>query len=293
MPSPSWRSPSTGVAERQIAAVTGASRGIGRATALALARAGYRVFALARTLPDLETLADEGRAGGWEVVPLEVDMADSTSRGAAVEAIFRATDGYGLDVLVNNAGYGLVGAMEDVPEESLRRLFEVNLIGLISFTQPFLPSMRARHRGWIVNLSSAAGRVSIPFMGAYNASKFALEAASDAMRLELAPFGVHVVLIEPGPIRTHFGRAREEVAPPGSAYERFYRRYTGLHGNVGVFGRSAETVASLVLRAVQSDRPRARYVVTIPAHLASLEPLAPTRLRDWVIRLFMGLYGRA
>ncbi len=276
----------------QIAAVTGASRGIGRATAIELARAGYRVIALARTRSDLQSLSDEGQDKGWEIVPVELDIADEGSRSAAAEAVMRATDGYGVDVLVNNAGYGLMGAMEDISQDALHRLFEVNVFGLLAFTQAFLPGMRARRRGRIINLSSAAGRVSTPFTGAYSASKFALEAMSDALRLELAPFGIEVVLIEPGPIPTHFGRSVVRAAPEGSAYGPYFRRYTAVHDRSGWFGRSAESVARTVLRAVQSEHPRARYTITAAARLATLERFVPTRVRDWAMRLVMGLYTR-
>jgi short-subunit dehydrogenase len=279
-------------AERPIAAVTGASRGIGRATAVELARAGYRVMALARNLSDLEALAGEGRGNGWEIVPIEMDVADERSRSDGIEAVLRETDGYGVDVLVNNAGYGLMGALEDISPDAIRRLFEVNVFGLLAFTQAFLPGMRSRRRGRIVILSSAAGRVSTPFTGAYSASKFALEALSDALRLELAPFGIQVVLIEPGPIPTHFGRALERAAPEGSAYAPFFRRYTAVHDRAGWFGRSAQSVARVVLRAVRSDHPRARYTITPAAKLASLERFAPTRVRDSVLRLVMGLRGQ-
>lgn len=293
MPSLSLRSRSIAVTSGQIAAVTGASRGIGRATAVELARAGYRVIVLARTLADLQSLADDGMRNGWEIMPIELDIADERSRSAAITAIMRETDGHGVDVVVNNAGYGLIGAMENISQDAIHRLFEVNVFGLLAFTQALLPAMRKRRRGTIVNMSSAAGRVSTPFMGAYSASKFALEAMSDAMRLELAPFGIHVVLIEPGPIPTHFGQSVERAGPEESAYERHFRRYTSVHDRVGVFNRSAESVARTVLRAVQSDRPRARYTITAAAKLASLERIAPTRARDWVMGLVMGLHGRA
>lgn len=277
------------MADRPIAAVTGASRGIGRATALELARNGYRVFALARSLADLESLSEEASRGSGEIVPVELDIADAASRAAAVDVIMGATDGYGLDVLVNNAGYGMVGAIEDVPVDAMRRLFEVNLFGLVAFTQPFLPGMRERHAGRVINMSSAAGRVATPFTGVYSASKFALEAVSDAMRLELAPFGVHVVLIEPGPIPTHFGRASGHVRPEGSAYARFLRSYSAVHDRAGLFGRSSETVARVVLRAVRSEHPRARYTITAAAKAASMERFAPTRIRDAIMRFIMGL----
>lgn len=276
-------------AKGPVAAVTGASRGIGRATAVELARAGYRVMALARSLEELQSLAAEGGREGWEIVPIEMDIADDRSRSEAIQAVMRETNGHGVDVLINNAGYGLMGAMEDISQDAIRRLFEVNVFGLLAFTQAFLPCMRERRRGRIVNLSSAAGRVSTPFTGAYSASKFALEAVSDALRLEVAPFGIQVVLIEPGPIPTHFGRALERAAPEGSAYAPFFRRYIAVHDRAGWFGRSAESVAHVILRAVQSGHPRARYTITPAAKLASLERFAPTRVRDAVMRMVMGL----
>ncbi|HZU13269.1 MAG TPA: SDR family oxidoreductase [Chloroflexota bacterium] len=271
-----------------IVAVTGASRGIGRATALLFAQNGYRVFALARSEPDLHSLAREHPA----ITPIRMDITDDASRAAAVATIMRETAGYGVDVLVNNAGYGQIGAVEEVPPEALRRQLEVNVVALIAFTQPFLPGMRGRRHGTIVNLSSAAGLVATPFMGAYNASKFALEALSDALRRELSPFGVRVVLIEPGPIKTDFGRVTEQFATvsPDSPYAPRYRRYQGTHHSVGLFGRSAGAVAHVILRAVSSPHPRPRYPVTLPARLAGLAHVLPARLVDWGMSLAMGLH---
>src|SRR5579884_2022764 len=143
-----------------IAAVTGASRGIGRATAIALAGAGYRVFALARSMPDLEAVARNVPTGS--VVPIELDITDNRSREAALRQVIEETGGYGLDVLVNNAGYGQEGAIEEVSVEAMRRQFEVNVFGLVAFTQPFIPAMRERGQGRVVNISSAAGRFSTP-----------------------------------------------------------------------------------------------------------------------------------
>jgi short-subunit dehydrogenase len=275
-----------------IAAVTGASRGIGRATVLELARRGYGVFALARSETDLRKLAEEAARTAGTVTPLAMDVAAEDSRRQAVQAIMEQTDGYGLDVLVNNAGYGQVGPLEELPVEKLRQQLDVNVIGLLAFTQPFLRGMRERGHGRIVNLSSAAGRVATPFMGAYNASKFALEGMSDALRLELAPWNVRVILIEPGPIPTHFGEVAEKEAavPPGSAYGRFYRRYQSTHGSVGFFARTPEAVARLIVKAIESERPRARYTITLPARLADWVRLVPDGVRDWGYRLVMGLH---
>ncbi|MGH2448322.1 MAG: SDR family NAD(P)-dependent oxidoreductase [Chloroflexota bacterium] len=272
-----------------IAAVTGASRGIGRATALMLAERGYRVFALARTGSALDELAAEARAAGHDLRPIVMDIGDEAARQAGAKAVFAATDGYGVDVLVNNAGYGQMGAVEDVPGAALRAQFEVNVFGLIEFTKLLLPSMRERHHGYIVNLSSAAGRFTSPYMGVYSASKYALESLSDALRRELAPFGVHVVLIEPGPIRSHFGRVAGEQAAGTSAspYHRLATAYGSASHTNDLFQRSSQTVARVILRAVQSPHPRARYRITFPARMAELARVLPDRLVDWGIRRVM------
>lgn len=273
------------------AAVTGASRGIGRATTLALARAGYRVFALARTAGDLQALAREGNGN---IVPVVMDIADDESRRRAVETIMAATDDYGLDVLVNNAGYGQLGPLEEVSPDKLRYQLEVNVVGLMALTQPFLPGMRERGSGRIVNVSSAAGRVASPFMGAYSASKFALEAMSDSLRYELAPFGVAVILVEPGPIRTEWGDVAERmrVRREDSPYEGLLRRWHRTHGAGGIFKQSAESVARVVLRAVESSRPRARYTVTLEAKGATVaRRLVPDFVMDWAFRLMLGSRG--
>lgn len=275
-----------------IAAITGASRGIGRAVAWELAGRGYRVFALARTRSELATLEEAGRTAGLSIHALPLDIADERSRQDAAAAIFGATGGYGVDVLVNNAGYGQFGPLEEIPIEKFRRQLEVNLVGLLAFTQPFLSAMRVRRRGRIVNISSAAGRTATPFMGPYNASKFGLEGMSDALRLELHPFNIHVILVAPGPIRTNFGEVAERISEldTGSAYEPFMRRWERTRRQSNRFGRSAETVAHVVCRAVSSNRPRPRYTITVTAKLGAVaRRLVPDTVVDWALRRAMGL----
>jgi short-subunit dehydrogenase len=275
-----------------IAAVTGASRGIGRATALELARRGHRTFALARSEADLEELAREAKDQSLDVVPLVMDVAEEATRRRAVDAIMEATEGYGVDVLVNNAGYGQLGPLEEVTPEQLRRQLEVNVVGLHAFTRPFLPGMRERGQGRIVNVSSAAGRVSTPFMGAYCASKFALEAMSDALRVELRPFGVRVVLIEPGPIRTSFGEVagRLSASRPTSPYARYEGGYRQARQGSDLFGRSPQAVARAIARAVEAEHARARYTVTLPAKLAAMaRRLVPDAVVDWALLVAMRL----
>lgn len=277
---------------KPIAAVTGASRGIGRATVLELAQHGYRVFALARTHGDLSQLEEETRAARLDVHALSLDIADDASRNQAVAEILAATEGYGVDVLVNNAGYGQFGPLEEIPIDRFRRQLEVNVIGALAFTQPFLPLMRNRRRGCVVNLSSAAGRTATPFMGAYNASKFGLEGMSDALRLELHPFNIHVVLISPGPIRTHFGEAAAAATEknPASPYSVYMQGWQSARRKNNLMSRSPETVARTVRRAIEARRPRPRYTITASARLGAVaRRLVPDTIMDWVLRRAMGL----
>lgn len=269
-----------------IVAVTGASRGIGRATALLLARRGYRVIALARSREELDTLAADG---AHAIIPIELDIADQPSRDRAVQAIMAATDGYGIDVLVNNAGYSQMGPMEEVTAEQLRRQFEVNVIGLHAFTRPFLPAMRHRRHGRVVNVSSAAGRISTPFMGAYSASKFALEGVSDALRVELSPFGVQVILIEPGPIKTNFGEAAARAGGPDSPYATYERRWRQTRTASDRFETPPEAVARTIVRAIEAPHPRPRYTVTLSAKAGTVaRRLAPDVVLDWIFRRALG-----
>jgi NAD(P)-dependent dehydrogenase (short-subunit alcohol dehydrogenase family) len=278
-----------------IAAVTGASRGIGRATALALAREGYHVFALARSEPDLLALAQEATGQGLQITPVVLDIADEAARHRAARQVLDVTDGYGVDVLVNNAGYAQMGPLEELSAQGLRRQLEVNVVGLLAFTQPFLDPMRRRGRGCVVNVGSIAGRIASPFLGAYNASKFALEGMNDALRFELAPFGIRVILIEPGPIRSSFGEAAETFREDrlDSPYAPFQRSFRTARGGANLFERSSETVARVIVRAVRSSHPRSRYVITLPARLGSLASrLVPSAVIDWFMLRAMRLPSR-
>jgi short-subunit dehydrogenase len=224
-----------------------------------------------------------------------MDVADEVSRRNASSSILKATTDHGLDLLVNNAGYGQMGPLEEVSPEQLRRQLEVNVVGVLAFTQPFLPGMRERRHGAIVNVSSVAGRVAAPFGGAYAASKFALEAISDALRLELWPFGVHVILIEPGPIRTNFRDvARTTTTPdPASPYAELLRRFERGRQGWYLFEESAETFARTISRAARSKHPRARYTITLPAKLTAVtRRLVPDRVTDWALRRAMASRGR-
>ncbi|MBA3468357.1 MAG: SDR family oxidoreductase [Herpetosiphonaceae bacterium] len=257
----------------QIALVTGASAGIGRAAALNLAAQGARVFAAARRLEKLEELAEEARAHGWLIEPLQLDVTSADSIEQAVQHIRRATNGHEIDILLNNAGYGQMGALEEVPIAALRQQFETNVFGMVALIQQFLPKMRERRAGRILNVSSVGGRLVMPYGGAYSASKFAVEALSDALRLELAPWNIQVVVIEPGPIATEFTEVVQQnigagttAYPQGAAFLRTLM--------VSGIGTAPSVVAKAIVDVVRRRRPPARKVV--PAFYGPLLGFAET-----------------
>jgi len=269
------------------AVVTGCSSGIGAATARALRDAGWRVVPTARKDDDLARLRAEG------FTPVRLDVSDEeNTRAAAAEAL--AQLGGVVGALVNNAGFGQAGAVEDLSRAALRRQFEVNLIGMQDFANRFIPAMRRQGWGRIVNISSVLGRISLPFNGAYAATKFAMEALSDALRVELWSSGVGVILIEPGPIVSAFRRnaaanAAESLDTARAAFADYYRteiaRRAGQRKRPDLFTRPPEAVARVILRALESPRPRRRYAVTIPAHLGGfMARFAPTALLDRAMR---------
>ncbi|HEY4180949.1 MAG TPA: SDR family NAD(P)-dependent oxidoreductase [Kofleriaceae bacterium] len=269
--------------------VTGASSGIGRATAISLARAGHRVFAAARRTTALLELQRE--AG---IEPITLDLDDAASIHAAVTAIEEATDGYGLDVLVNNAGFATAGALAELPDQALRAQFETNVFGLMTLTRAVLPKMITRRAGRIVNVSSVSGRIPAPILGAYHASKYALEALSDALRMELSPFGIRVVVIEPGTIRTEFAsRAMNEGLRERSADSLYARVYAQAATLEGKFDRLAGTTAPVVRAietAINRRRPSARYVAPRRfALMIALVRLLPTCWADAAMQRMFGL----
>ena len=277
--------------ESPVVLVTGCSSGIGKATALAAAARGHRVFATARNPESLRELA----AGG-PIRPLALDVTDPASIASAVAAVVAET-GH-VDALVNNAGYGQYGAVEDVTAEEWRRQFDVNLFGALEVTRAVLPSMRDAGCGTIVNVSSVAGKIAIPFAAPYCSSKHALEALSDSLRVEVAPFGIRVVLVEPGPIATRFGeRARAGVArfltKPGP-YADFYKNAERAMDTDFQSGKlPAEAVARVIVGAIESEKPRTRYRVTRMARLLiPLRALMPDRFFDRRMKKLLKLPDR-
>ena len=266
--------------------VTGCSSGIGRATALRLAARGLPVYASARRIESVRDL----EARGCRVLAL--DVCDEGSMQRAVAEVEKAEGA--VWALVNNAGYGQEGAFEETPMEAVRRQFETNVFGLVRLTQLVLPGMRRQRSGRIVNLSSMGGKLTLPGGAFYHATKHAVEALSDALRFEVAGFGIQVVVVEPGPIRTQFGdTAVASVgggAGDGSPYAEFHEGLRrGIRGAYeGVMGRLAgepDAVARAIERALEARRPRTRYVVTgVARALMTFRRWAPDRLFDAVMR---------
>ena len=275
--------------------VTGATAGIGRYLALDLAKRGHRVVATGRSVKALEELSREAQAKGTPLSTVRLDVTSEESIASAASAVRALTGGRGVDVLVNNAGYGQGGPVLELPDATLREQFDTNVFGLMAVTRAFVPEMRARGAGWIVNVSSVGGRITFPFFGAYHASKYALEALSDAMRAELHPFGVRVVVVEPGPITSEFSERAFGSIQQGEAaaqYPTTYGRAGGIRSLTDRFSFSPEHVARAVRRAM-GVRPRARYMAPwFLGWIFALLPFVPTRVIDAIFRAAFGLSGR-
>lgn len=272
----------------RVVLITGCSSGIGAASARAFHARGHVVYATARRPESLRCLADDG------VATLALDVLDDDSMRAAVDAVQSRHDA--VDVLVNNAGYGLQTPVEEADLADVRRQFETNVFGLVRMTQLVLPGMRRQRFGRVINVSSMGGRFTLPGGGFYHATKHAVEALSDALRLEVSSFGVAVCLIEPGPVRTEFGTtaintidqrgAAEEQGPYDQFKLRLAASYAGAYdGRRRSLASSADTVAGVIVKAADAARPRARYVVGPIAHAAVTgRRLLPDRVFDAVIR---------
>ncbi len=263
--------------------ITGCSSGIGRATALEASARGHVVVATARSLPSISDL--EG-SRGIRTAQLDVTVDASVARAVAAMEL---TEGR-VDVLVNNAGYGQYGAVEDVSAEDWKAQFDVNLFGALAMIRAVLPVMRKAGSGTIVNVSSVVGKIAIPFAGPYCSSKHALEAMSDCLRVEVEGFGVRVVVIEPGPIGTKFGdRARASVAKlvgrPGPYAKIYENAERAMEEDFQKGSLPPEAVAKVILDAIDADRPKTRYAVTTMAKtLIPLRRLLSDRAIDRQMR---------
>lgn len=242
--------------EKKVILLTGASSGIGFDTAAALAQQGHKVYAAARRVEMIEPLRPLG------VVPLKMDVTDEASMQSAVQTLLEA-EGH-IDVLINNAGYGYFGAVENVSMEDAKHQLEVNVFGLARLCQLVLPTMRQQGKGRIINTSSVAGKSVLYYGGWYHVSKYSVEALSDAMRMELKPFGIDVVMIEPGAIQTAWGTiAADHLAESsrGTVYEKTAQRMADNMRKIYTEGHISHpsVVRRAIVRAVNSRCPRARY----------------------------------
>lgn len=279
--------------------ITGASSGIGEATALALARAGWLTFAGVRSAEAAERLSALASAVGVGALlqTLLLDVTDDPQIAAAAALVGEECRRCGVPLrgVINNAGIAVAGPLELLPLDRLRASLLINTVGALAVTQAFLPQLRAA-RGRIINLSSVSGRVASPFLGPYAASKFALEALSDALRVELHPWGVRVILIEPGPIATPiwekgFALALGDGEALGtSPYAPFLPRVRARFLRAAASGQPPELVAATILRALTVPHPRARYLLTRgPLGFTLFARCAPDWLRDLVFGVAFGL----
>lgn len=270
--------------------VTGCSSGIGRCVALGLQARGYRVFATARTQGDLDMLRDSG----CEAVDLHLDDPDSVANAAK-----QVLDACGGQVfgLFNNGAYGQPGAVEDLTWGVLEAQLRTNLLGWHELTRLLIPGMRARGEGRIIQNSSVLGLVAMPYRGAYNCSKYALEGLTDTLRLELHGSGIDVSLIEPGPISSRFRENayrmfRQNIDAENSVHRDNYRAMAARlehEGPTTSFTLPPEAVLDKVIHALESKRPRARYAVTTPTHVfGALRRVLSTRQLDWLLRRTSG-----
>ncbi len=265
--------------------ITGASTGIGRAIALYMDRLGWRVFAGVRRRSDAVSLREEGSD---RLVPVTLDVTDPASIQAAFQIVSDDVGASGLSGLVNNAGIPYGGPVEYLSLDEVRREFEVNFFGVIAVTQAFLPLLR-RGIGRVVNMSSIGGMVVSPFLSPYCSSKFALEALSDCLRMELKPWHIEVSVIQPGaidtPIWSKGGTILRELisaAPPGGL-ELYGNAITAMESHIAPHGASAEAVARAVAHALTSNHPRTRYPIGLEGAGAHYARFLPDRLRDWFI----------
>jgi NAD(P)-dependent dehydrogenase (short-subunit alcohol dehydrogenase family) len=272
----------------QVVIITGASSGLGEAAARRLARGGAKLVISARRAERLEALARELDPSGRRVLAVAADVTDGAGRQRLVDG---ALQKFGrIDALVNNAGYGTRGPVELVPVELIRRNYETNLFSLIALTQLVIPHLRERGAGRIVNIGSVAGRIARPLSSIYDSTKHALEAISDGLRGELAPFGIDVVLIRPGFILTGFvdaaNKASEPVVENAGPYAPYFGGFRAGYQRMQKVAGQPDDIARLVEKALTARRPAPRYAA--PAHaklLLFLKWLLPGRVLDWMVRL--------
>ncbi len=265
--------------------ITGCSSGIGLHMAHALQQRGYDVFASTRNQADVEKLMAQGLRS------IQLDVSKSESIQLAVKIILKETDNK-LFALINNAGYGQPGAVEDLSRNALQKQFDTNFFGLVELTNRLLPVMHKQGYGRIIQISSVLGFIAMPLRGAYIASKYALEGMTDTLRLELKNTKIHAILIEPGPIKSHFrlNSLRMFNKYIDKKHSRFYKQYQIAEKKliqdspIAPFTLGPEAVLNKTIHALESKQPKSRYYVTFPTHLfAILKKIIPSKTLDYVL----------
>ena len=269
---------------QRVAVVTGTSSGIGQETSLTLARNGFLTYATMRNLNKKENIKSVAEKENLPVKIMMLDVADDRSVNNTIQSITNETSR--IDVLVNNAGYGLMGAFEDLLMEEIKAQFETNLFGLIRTTQAILPIMRKQNSGVIVNISSGAGRFGFPGGSAYVSTKFAVEGLSESMSYELEPFGIKVILIEPGFVKTNFHQAMIRSQHPNSPYSQMMQKRAAASTQFFQNGSDPELVAKTVLTAINTPNPNLRYLVgkDVEEWVKSKHSMTDTEFHDMVMK---------
>ena len=249
--------------ERKVALVTGSSSGIGFETALILARTGIHTYATMRNLEKSKNIIEISNTENLPLQVIQLDVNNDTSVKYAIDRII--SEKKRIDVLVNNAGYGLFGSLEDISIEEIKMQFETNFFGVIRVTKQVLPIMRGQNGGIIINVSSVGGRIGLPALSAYHSTKFALEGLSESISYEVEPFGIRVVIIEPGVIRTNIMNSSistTKASDPKSPYIKLMQKVESrFRSNMENASSPPETVAKVILQAVTSENPELRYTV--------------------------------
>jgi NAD(P)-dependent dehydrogenase (short-subunit alcohol dehydrogenase family) len=279
--------------QSSVAVVTGSSSGIGLETSLLLARTGIRTYATVHKIDNARELVDiiEKERDTLPLEILQLDVTDENSVKTAIDGIVNESGR--IDILVNNAGYGLIGALEDIPMEEVRAHFNTNLFGVIRVIQSVLPIMRRRKNGTIVNISSMGGRIAFPLSSTYSGTKFALEGLSESLSYEVEQFGIKVILIEPGVVRTNFGKSMKKIdktTETNSPYSKLLEiREANRKERLQTSSISQEEVAKVILQAITTAEPEARYVVGEDAKklLASKNSMTDGEFKKFMTKNFI------
>lgn len=279
--------------QSSVAVVTGSSSGIGLETSLLFARNGIRTYATVHKIDRARELVDIIEKEG-DTLPLEILQLDVTDENSVKTAIDRIVNESGrIDILVNNAGYGLIGALEDIPMEEVRAHFNTNLFGVIRVIQGVLPIMRRQKKGTIVNISSMGGRIAFPLSSTYSGTKFAVEGLSESLSYEVEQFGIKVILIEPGVVRTNFGKSMKKIdktTDANSPYSKLLEiREATRKERLQTSSISQEEVAKVILQAITSSEPESRYVIGEDAKklLASKNSMTDGEFKKFVTKGFI------